>query len=282
MSRRLQQRIQSELAAGRRLFVPFITAGDRGLSFTRQAVLRLAALGADAVELGVPFSDPLADGPVIQASSQRALAAGTTLVKILGLVRSLRRQTQVPLLLMGYYNPFLQMGLGKLGRLAAKAGLDGFIIPDLPPEEAGPWISVCRGLDLDTVFLTTPNSPSNRVRAVADSASGYIYYMSVTGTTGVRKAVPPDLAQGIGQVRKHTRLPILVGFGISTPQQASRISSLADGIIVGSALVKAMAEGGSDAQALKRLVKLASGLCQAVKLPAASRGALVKGAKKTF
>jgi tryptophan synthase alpha chain len=267
MSRRLRERLRQERVAGRRLFVPFLTAGDRGLSFTRQAVLRLAALGADAVELGVPFSDPLADGPVIQASSQRALAAKVTLPKILNLVRSLRRETNVPLLLMGYYNPFLQMGLAKLSQQAARAGVDGFIIPDLPPEEAGPWIRLCRSLDLDTVFLTTPNSPEARVRAVASASSGYIYYMSVTGTTGIRRSVPPDLGPGIRRVRKHTRLPILVGFGISTARQAAQVGALAEGVIVGSALVKILEERISDAQALNRLVKLASTLCQAVKKP---------------
>lgn len=267
MSRRLRERVRQELGAGRRLFVPFLTAGDRGLSFTRQAVLRLEKAGADAVELGVPFSDPLADGPVIQASSQRALEAGTTLPKILSLVRSLRAQTSLPLLLMGYYNPFLQRGLKNLGQEAARTGVDGFIIPDLPPEEAGPWIRLCRGLDLDTVFLTTPNSPEGRVRAAVSAASGYIYYMSVTGTTGVRRTVPPDLASGIRRVRNYTRLPILVGFGISTPQQAARISALADGVIVGSALVKTLEGRSSDAQALNQLTKLAQVLCQAVKNP---------------
>ncbi|MEW6517047.1 MAG: tryptophan synthase subunit alpha [candidate division FCPU426 bacterium] len=267
MSRRLQQRLAAELGAGRRLFVPFITAGDRGFDFTRQAVLRLAGLGADAVELGVPFSDPLADGPVIQASSQRALEAGATLPKIFDLARSLRRQTNVPLLLMGYYNPFLQFGLEASARQAVSSGVDGCIIPDLPPEEAGPWISQCRLRGLDTVFMTTPNSPETRVQAVARSSSGYIYYMSVTGTTGARRTVPPDLAAGLKRVRRHTRLPILVGFGISSPQQASQVSRIAEGVIVGSALVKAMEGRISDAQALNQLSKLASGICRAVKKP---------------
>jgi tryptophan synthase alpha chain len=266
MSTRLFSRFAHERLAGRKLFVPFVTAGDRGLAFTRRAVLTLAASGADAVEIGVPFSDPLADGPVIQRASQRALQRGTTLPGILDLVHDLRQVTQIPILLMGYLNPFLQPSLEKNVVHAAQSGVDGFIIPDLPPEEANSWNEVCMRTGLDTVFLVAPTSTPERIRAVAQASTGFIYYVSVTGTTGMRRQLPlPELAAGIQKVRNATPLPILVGFGISTPEQAKNISRLADGVIVASVLINAMETAPSDAQALIRLANLSRRLAKAIK-----------------
>jgi tryptophan synthase alpha chain len=266
MSRRLFSRFSRERMAGRKLYVPFVTAGDRGLEFTRRAVLTLVASGADAVELGVPFSDPLADGPVIQRASQRALQRGTTLPAILDLVHDLRQETDIPILLMGYLNPFLQPNLEKNAVRAAQSGVDGFIIPDLPPEEAVAWNQVCARMGLDTVFLVAPTSTPERVAAVVKASTGFVYYVSVTGTTGMRTQLPvSELAAGIQKVRNSTPLPILVGFGISTPQQARNISRLADGVIVASVLINAMETAPSDAQALHRLANLSGRLARAVK-----------------
>lgn len=265
MSRRLDAALARELKAGRKLFVPYLTAGDRGLSFTLRAVLTLAAAGADAVELGVPFSDPLADGPVIQRASERALARGTTLSAVFDLVARIRSRSQVPILLMGYLNPFLGPSLGRTAERARAAGVDGFIIPDLPPEEAGEWGRNCRALDLATVFLAAPTSTPARLRAVARASTGYVYYISVTGTTGMRRSLPADLGQGVARLRRVTRLPILVGFGISDPGQAGRVAEFADGVIVGSALVKTLEPGPSDLRALDNLRRLASRLSRAVK-----------------
>jgi len=265
MSNRLLKRFLQERLAGRKLFVPFITAGDRGLAFTRRAVLALADAGADAVELGVPFSDPLADGKTIQLSSERALQRGTTLVGILDLVRNLRARTQVPLILMGYLNPFLQPSLDKTVVAAAAAGADGFIISDFPPEEAWGWTALCQDKGLDTIFLAAPTSTPERLGAVARASTGYIYYVSVTGTTGVRTSLPPDLEDGIARIRDVSSLPVLVGFGVSTPEQARAVSQRADGVIVGSALVKTMEPGVSDTEALTRLSRLAGKMVRAVK-----------------
>lgn len=265
MSARLANRFLKERAAGRKLFVPFLTAGDRGLSFTRRAVLRLAELGADAIELGVPFSDPLADGKAIQASSQRALQRGATLTGILQLIKQLRRETNVPLLLMGYLNPFLHPSSAQNIKAAAAAGADGFIVPDLPPEEAGAWIRQCRARDVDTIFLATPTSTPQRLRAIARLSTGYIYYVSVTGTTGTRQHLPADLQAAVGRIRQVSPLPVLIGFGISNPEQARRTASAADGVIVGSALVNTLAGRVTDAQALGKMTQLAGALIKAVK-----------------
>jgi tryptophan synthase alpha chain len=264
MSSLLTNRFIKERLAGRKLFVPFITAGDRGLEFTRQALFALAKAGADAIELGVPFSDPLVDGRVIQLSYQRALEKGTTLDKILHLVKTIRPEIRVPIILMGSINPFLQPDLERNARLAAAAGVDGFIVPDLPPEEAVDWVRICREKDLDTIFLAAPTSTPERLKAVAHATTGYIYYVSVAGTTGVRRQLPEHLQQGVARVRQFSPLPVLIGFGISTPQQANQASRMADGIIVGSALVKTM-ETGTDTMALGRLVRLAKEMIKSVK-----------------
>ncbi len=265
MSARLRNRFKQELAAGRKLFVPFITAGDRGLDFTRRAIMVLARAGADAVELGVPFSDPLADGKVIQRSSHRALEQGTNLPGIISLVRNLRRETDIPILLMGYLNPFLQPDMSSNASLAQAAGVDGYIIPDLIPEEAGYWISICRKKELDTVFLTTPNSTPARLKTIIRCSTGYIYYVSVTGTTGLRDKLPADVRAGVTRIRRYSSLPILVGFGISTPRQAADVVGIADGVIVGSALIREMEQGSTDQDALRRLRHLAEEIAKAVK-----------------
>jgi tryptophan synthase alpha chain len=252
---RLRKRLEARLAEGKKLLVPFLTAGDRGLAFTAKAIQAMEAAGADAVEVGVPFSDPLADGSVIQGSSERALALGTTLEGIFSTIRGLKNKTDLPILLMGYLNPFLSPGLEHTARQAQRQGVDGFIIPDLPPDLAGEWTQTCRALGLDTVFLVTPNSTPDRIRQAIRGSSGYVYYVSVTGTTGARTTLPADLSAGIKRVRALSAIPVLVGFGISTPEQARVAARLSDGVIIGSALIKQMLPGISDAQALRNIHK---------------------------
>jgi tryptophan synthase alpha chain len=267
MSRRIFKRFSREKMAGRKLFVPFVTAGDRGLDFTRRAVGVLAQSGADAVELGVPFSDPLADGPIIQRASQRSLERGTTLAGILNLVKDIRKFIEIPIVLMGYLNPFCKPGLENTAKAAARAGVDGFIIPDLPADEATAWMRICSQQDLDTIFLVAPTSTPERIRAVVRASTGFVYYISVTGITGIRRALPSALKGGIAQVRKQTPLPILVGFGISTPQQARQASRVSDGVIVASTLIQHMESARSDAAALQRLGSLSRRIAHAVKNP---------------
>jgi len=222
----------------RRALIPFITAGDPDLETTRKLILTIAQRGGDILELGVPFSDPLADGPTIQAASQRALKNGITLASILDLVKEVRKQIDMPIVLMGYYNPFYKYGLERLAQDAAEAGVNGFIIPDLPPEEAEAWLKSSRAHHLDTIFLVAPTTPLTRARKIAQKSSGFIYYVSVTGVTGARDTLPEDLIQSLQQLRQVTSKPIGVGFGISSPGHVRNLTPYADGIIVGSAIVR--------------------------------------------
>ncbi|MCL2760752.1 MAG: tryptophan synthase subunit alpha [Desulfuromonadales bacterium] len=218
--------------------ITFITAGDPDLKTTEQIVPLIAEAGADIIELGVPFSDPMADGAAIQKSSQRALASGTTLTKLLASVKNIRKHSDVPILLMGYYNPIYHYGLERFCKDAAKSGVDGVLIVDLPPEEADEFINFTQKSNIDLIFLLTPTSDKERIRKVTKIARGFIYYVSVTGITGARTSVADRIEQMIANIRKETKLPIAVGFGISTPEQAKAVSKIADGVVVGSALVK--------------------------------------------
>jgi tryptophan synthase alpha chain len=232
---------------GERALVPYFTAGHPSLGETRELILAAARAGADIVELGVPFSDPLADGPVVQRASHRALAAGITLPQVLGLVRELRREVTIPLVLMTYYNPVLAMGLGAFARGAAAAGVDGVIVVDLPPEEAGPLRAETRGAALDLIHLVAPTSTPSRMRLIARASSGFLYMVSVTGVTGARAALPSDLVGNLRTLRAITTKPICVGFGIGTPEQARTAGRFADGVIVGSAVVSLVERhAGSD------------------------------------
>jgi tryptophan synthase alpha chain len=240
--RRLSKVFANLRTAKRPALIPFLTAGDPNIETTRKLVLELTKRGADLVELGVPFSDPLADGHTIQASSKRALDNGIRVREILQLVKDLRKETQIPLVLMSYYNPIYQYELEKFSRDAAGAGVDGVIISDLPPEEARDWKKAAREVKLDTIFLVAPTSTEERIKRVTTSSSGFIYYVSVTGTTGVRAALPSDILSSLSRIKQKTKKPVAVGFGISTPEQARELSQWADGIIIGSALVKIIEE----------------------------------------
>lgn len=223
---------------GRKALIPFITAGDPGLSATGRLIGVLEDAGADIVELGIPFSDPMADGPVIQRASERALARGATLGKILRLVASVRRKgMQSPILLMGYYNPILSYGLGRYARDAARAGVDATLVVDLPPEESGEFDQELRKVGIDLIYLLAPTSGADRIRLVTRRARGFIYFVSITGITGAGLRSEGEIRKRVAEIRRRTRLPIAVGFGISKPAEAARIARFADGVVVGSALV---------------------------------------------
>jgi tryptophan synthase alpha chain len=236
-STRISKRFAELCASGELGIVAYITAGDPSLDATLKFVLALAEAGADVIELGIPFSDPLADGPVIQRASERALKAGTTLAGVLHLVRRIRQSSEVPLLLFGYYNPILQMGLEKFAAAASSAGADGVLVTDLTPEESGDYRRILAVHHLDTVFLGAPTSTDDRLEKIATCSSGFLYLISRTGVTGEKDALPADLPALLRRARKVTQLPIAVGFGISQPGHVSVLGGLADAAVVGSALV---------------------------------------------
>jgi tryptophan synthase alpha chain len=230
------------------IFMPYFPLGYPDLDTSIDVIESLAKNGADLIEVGLSFSDPLADGPVIQHATQVALEKGITVKKSLEAVKELRKRgVDIPLVLMGYYNPMLAYGLEKFVRDAVEAGADGFIVPDLPMEEADEFISVV-GADgrppLPLIQMLAPTSPNERMKAIARNAKGFIYLVSVTGVTGARTSISEGLGELIARVREHTSAPVCVGFGISTPEQARQVGALADGVIVGSACVKAI--GGSE------------------------------------
>ena len=226
----------------RAAFVPYVTAGDPDLATTVELVLALAASGADVIELGVPFSDPIADGPVNQRSAARALASGTTLSGVLAAVARARFRVDVPIVLFSYFNPIHARGVESFAEQASASGVDGVLCLDLPPEEGEEVVPVLRAHGLDSIFLLAPTSTRERRKAAAVWSSGFVYYVSRTGTTGERAEIPRDLAAEVKSVRRLARLPVAVGFGISTPAQAGAVGRLADGVVVGSALVRVVEE----------------------------------------
>ena len=222
----------------RAAFVPFLVAGDPDLDTTEELLVALARAGADAIEIGVPFSDPIADGPVIQAASERALAGGATLARILARVARVRGRLGVPLVLFSYANPILALGAERFAEQAAASGIDGVLVVDLPPEEAaGEVAPALAAHGVDRIFLLAPTSGRERVDRVAREGSGFVYFVSRTGVTGEREALPEELPRQLAALRRRLRLPVVVGFGISTPEQVAAAARLADGVVVGSALV---------------------------------------------
>lgn len=218
--------------------VTFVTAGDPDLTTTGEIIHLLEQSGADIIELGVPFSDPMADGPTIQLSSERALASGTTLYGILDLVRKIRVSSQIPVILMGYLNPIHSYGYESFCRDAAASGVDGVLIVDMPPEESSELTIPASRYGLDIIFLLTPTSDDSRIAAVNRLGSGFVYYVTVTGVTGARTSISDTLTKELLHIKQAVSLPVMAGFGISNPQQAAEIGKLADGVVVGSAIVK--------------------------------------------
>ena len=224
--------------------IPFITAGDPDLDTTVDLVLTLDDAGADVVELGVPFSDPMADGPTIQAASERALAAGATLSGVLDCVAAIRKKSQIPLVLMGYYNPVFRYGIEKFAGDAATAGVDALLLVDLPPEEIDEISPVMAAAGIDLITLLAPTTPRDRMARLAAAAQGYLYYVSMTGVTGSKKISPEDIRGAVEDLKKMTDVPVGVGFGITTAEDAGAVGVFADGVVVGSALVKIVEEKG--------------------------------------
>ncbi len=244
-STRISKRFADLRASGELGIVAYITAGDPSLDATLKFVLALAEAGADVIELGVPFSDPLADGPTIQRASERALKSGTTLAGVLDLVRRIRKSSQVPLVLFSYYNPILQMGLEKFASAAASAGADGVLATDLTPEESVDYRRILAAHHLDTIFLGAPTSTDERLVKIAACSSGFLYLISRTGVTGAKDALPDDLPSLLRRARAVTHLPIAVGFGISLPGHVSVLGGLADAAVIGSALVSEIEKASS-------------------------------------
>lgn len=244
MTSRIARRFADLRAAERAGLVVFTTAGDPDARTSAEILEALPRAGADIIELGVAFSDPMADGPVIQVSSQRALRKGASLHKTLAMVETFRRgDDETPIVLMGYFNPIYVYGIEDFARDAAKAGVDGLIVVDLPPEEEAELGAPARAAGLDVIRLATPTQDEARVARIVDGAGGFVYYVSIAGITGTASAKTADVARAVKRLRRHTELPIAVGFGIKTPEQVAEVAGVADAVVVGSAVVARIADG---------------------------------------
>lgn len=262
---RIDKTFETLRARGQKALVAFITAGDPDLPTTADLVRALEKGGADLVELGVPFSDPLADGPVIQAASQRSLQGGTTLKKILELVAGIRGTCNIPIVLMTSYNPVWVYGQEAFMDDALEAGVDGVIIPDLPPEEAVEFEPCARNKGLDLIYLLAPTSTPRRVQWIGEKSRGFIYYVSLTGTTGPREDLAEGIVKKVEEIRKATPLPVLIGFGISNPETARQAAAISDGVIVGSAIVRLIEQTPDPALRLEKVESFVQQINQAVK-----------------
>ena len=254
--------------------VAYVTSGDPDLATTREVILAAIDAGADVIELGVPFSDPVADGPVIQRASERALAKGTTLPQVLTLAAEIRQQSQsVGLIVFSYLNPVLRMGLEKFCKVARHAGLDGALITDLPVEEAGEYIDQMRKHDLATVFLAAPTSTDARLKQIAQASSGFVYAVARTGVTGARQQLSEDAQSLVKRLRKFIQLPIAVGFGISTAEQFAAVGKFADAAVVGSAIVETIERSpGREAEAVAQFIKQLTAISRQHSALSPSRG----------
>jgi tryptophan synthase alpha chain len=263
-SGRISRRFQELSKSGEIALIAYITAGDPSLEATEQIVLSAAEAGADVIELGVPFSDPVADGPTIQRASDRALRAGTSLARVLDLVRRVRAHADVPLVLFSYFNPILQMGLENFGKAAQVSGADAVLATDLVVEESDDYRATMHTCGLDAIFLVAPTSTDDRLARIAEISSGFLYLISRTGVTGAREALPeglPDLAR---RVRSFTKLPLAVGFGISQPEHVSSLRGIADAAVVGSALVAEIEKSATPGEAADRVAARIRALKKAV------------------
>jgi tryptophan synthase alpha chain len=252
--------------------IPYVTAGDPDLDMTKRLVREMVRRGGDIIELGVPFSDPLADGPIVQRASQRALQGGTTLRKIIRTVRELRPEVDVPVVLMTYYNPVFRYGEQAFVADALAAGVDGIIIPDLPPEEAQTLIELTTDTPLEMIFLAAPTSTAARLALISEVSRGFIYYVSRLGTTGVRDQLADDLRPMLEQLRVTTTKPIAVGFGVSSPEHVRLVAEWADGVVVASAILKLIEDLGDRADRLEHVGEFVAALKAATQLPPAELG----------
>jgi tryptophan synthase alpha chain len=268
---RIAGRFAALRARGERALIPFVTAGDPDLGTTEALVPALAEAGADLIELGVPFSDPIAEGPTIQRASERALAGGTSLRRVLELVKRVRAHCDVPLLLMGYANPFYAMGPRNLAQAAAEAGVDGLIVPDLPPEEGEDLYSALADAGLDGVLLAAPTTTPERLALLGARTRGFLYFVSLTGVTGARAEIAADLEACVARARAVCPLPVCVGFGVSTPEHAAAIGRYADGVVVGSALVERIERARTPDEAVDEAARFVASLKQPLRGPAPRR-----------
>jgi tryptophan synthase alpha chain len=262
---RIEERFARLRRAGQKALVVYIGAGDPDLETTRRLALAFDSAGVDVLELGVPFSDPLADGLVNQLAAQRGLESGTTPPKVLETVAAIRRESQIPIVLYIYFNLVHRAGLERFISEAARAGVDGLLVLDLPPEESDGYEALMRRAGLCPIYLIAPTTPEERVALIARRGSGFLYYVSREGVTGMQEQVASNLAERVACIRAHTELPVVVGFGISNPEQARRVAQVADGVVVGSAVVDQMARWGRSPELLPRVSGFVQSLSAAVK-----------------
>jgi tryptophan synthase alpha chain len=257
---RIDSKLQELKRNNKKAFIAFITAGYPNLKITERLVLEFSRIGVDIVELGVPFSDPMADGPLIQEASQVALENKINLSRILSLVRRIRRSSDIPLCLMTYYNPIFCFGEKRFIRRALDCGVDGVIIPDFPPEEGKAFIGLADKNKLDVICFVSPTTSAERIKYISGIAKGFIYYVSLTGVTGPRQSLPQDLEAHLKKIKTITQKPVCVGFGISSPKQVKQIYKIADGAIVGSAIIKKIKESHGKPGLIKKVSRFVSGL----------------------
>lgn len=261
---RINNKFSELKARNKAALVCYLTAGDPDISSTGEIVLNIEKSGCDIIELGVPFSDPMADGPTIQLASERALKSGTSLKDVLLSVKEIRKQSEVPIILFGYYNPFLAYGLDRFAKDAKDAGVDGVLVVDLPPDEAGEFKVFLDEKGLDMIFLLAPTSNMERIDLVSENGKGFIYLVSVTGVTGARPDLNYSLEDLTMDIKNKSKLPVGIGFGVSSPDQAKTISSFSDAVIVGSALIKIIENGaGNKNSMMDEISNFVSGLSQA-------------------
>jgi len=262
---RIEERFARLKRDGKKGFIVYIGAGDPNLEATRQLALAFEKAGVDVLELGVPFSDPLADGLVNQLAAQRGLESATTPPKVLETVAAIRKDSQIPIVLYIYFNLIHRVGMDRFIADAAKAGVDGLLVLDLPPEEAGNYEALMRKVGLCHIYLVAPTTPDDRIELIVKRGSGFIYYVSREGVTGMQSQVASNLVQQIAKIRAHTALPVAVGFGISNPEQAKLVASIADGCVVGSAVVNQIAENGESPELVAKVSTFVNSLADAVK-----------------
>lgn len=264
MSSKIQLAFEKATQSKKSAFIPFITGGFPDSDCFAGLLKKLDDSGADIIEIGIPFSDPLADGPVIQHSSKLALDMGVSPLSVLEILKTLRDSIKAPLVIMSYWNPIMRFGLEEFAFALKEAGVSGAIIPDLTPEESAAWKQAAKANCIDTIYMVAPTTPDDRVKKIASYSSGFLYLVSMTGVTGASLDLSEKLSDQINTVKSQTDLPVAVGFGVSTPEQASELSKYADGVIVGSALVKRTLEAKSNADALNSVAQLSSEISSAL------------------
>jgi len=263
---RIDKKFKELKKSKKKAFIAFVTAGYPALGQTKNIVLALEKAGVDIVELGIPFSDPIADGPTIQKASEKALKAGASFSKIINIVKQIRRQSQVPIVFMTYYNLVSARGIDIFIRVSKKAGADGIIISDLPPEEAGVLEKSANKYDFDIIYLAAPTSTKERLKIIDKHSKGFVYYVSLTGVTGARKELPKDIISSIKRVKSAATKPVCVGFGISKPAQAKAIAKVSDGVIVGSAIINAIDKNAKRKDLAEQVCKFVKPFVKAVKV----------------